>query len=373
MKENRGTAIVSTFVGDVSDQIDRPSGIAIDTDGTVYVAELINHRVRKITQVDGVVIITTLAGTGTQGFLDGSSTVAQFCYPRGIVVDASRNVYVADLGNHRIRKITPTGDVLTFAGSGVAGFSDGSATQAQFHNPTGLAVDASGNVYVADKINHRIRKITQEGIVSTLAGSGTQGFADGAAASAQFSTPIGVIIDTSGTIYVGDFSNHRIRKITLEGIVSTLAGSGTRGFADGTAASAQFNYPMEITVDTEGYVYVADSYNHRIRKITPSGDTSTVAGSCQGFTNGTTASSRFSRPIAIALDKDRNIYVIDDYNNKIRKISRDVAATVIQATFRGWRARMKYRYTPYTCLGRHIILRAGEFGLMNHINDYSTT
>ena len=207
--------------------------------------------------------VSTLAGS-TVGFRDGLGTTAQFNFPSGVALDAGGNVYVADFSNNLIRKITPEGLVSSLAGS-TEGFRDGSGTSAQFNSPIGVAVDAAGNVYVADSFNNRIRKITPEGLVSTLAGS-TVGFRDGAGTSAQFSYPIGVEVDAAGNVYVADYGNHLIRKITPEGLVSTLAGS-TVGFRDGSGTSAQFNGPTGVAVDAEGNVYVADESNHLIRRI----------------------------------------------------------------------------------------------------------
>ena len=204
-----------------------------------------------------IVTVSTLAGS-TYGYTDGTGTSAQFNNPIGVAVDGAGNVYVADRYNHRIRKITTSGVVSTLAGSGTSGYADGTGTSAQFSNPTGVAVDGAGNVYVADQVNHRIRKITTSGVVSTLAGSGTSGYTDGTGTSAQFNYPTGVAVDGAGNVYVADQGNHRIRKITTSGVVSTLAGSGTSGYTDGTGTSAKFSYPTGVAVDGAGNVYVAD-------------------------------------------------------------------------------------------------------------------
>jgi sugar lactone lactonase YvrE len=183
-------------------------------------------------------------------------------------VDSSGNVYVADKYSHRIRKITPNGTVTTLAGSGYAGDIDGIGTAASFHYPNGVAVDSSGNVYVADTSNQRIRKITPQGVVTAMAGAG-RGSADGTGMAAMFKNPIGVAVDSSGNVYVGDSENNRIRKITPQGVVTSLAGKEASGFADGTGTAAMFEHPRGVAVDSSGDVYVADTNNQRIRKITP--------------------------------------------------------------------------------------------------------
>ena len=201
------------------------------------------------------------------GFLDGNGSTARFNFPQGLATDAGGNVYVADTSNHRIRKVTPSGLVSTLAGSGVAGFLDGTGTIARFDLPTGVATSGLGDVYVADEQNHRIRKITPAGVVSTFAGNGIAAFADGLGTAASFHDPSGVATDTAGSVYVADELNHRIRKITPGGLVSTLAGSGTSGFADGVATAAQFDRPTGVAVDAAGKVLVADLLNQRVRQI----------------------------------------------------------------------------------------------------------
>jgi hypothetical protein len=297
-------------------QFFQPTAIVLDASGNAYVTDAENHRIRKITPTGTV---STLAGSGTAGFADGIGTAAHFNSPRGVALDASGNLYVADGVNNRIRRITPTGTVSTIAGSGTAGFADGTGTAAQFHFPKGIAVDGSGNLYVADDINHRIRKITSNGTVSTLAGS-TLGNVDGTGTAAQFNRPTGIGVDAAGNVYVADAENHRIRKITPSGTVSTLAGN-TGGFADGTDTAARFNEPVGVALDGLGNVYVTDADNHRIRKVTPTGTVSTVAGILpEGFADGSSTAARFNTPTGIALDAAGAIYVADRLNHRIRKI-----------------------------------------------------
>jgi prepilin-type N-terminal cleavage/methylation domain-containing protein len=319
--------VVSTLAGSTSGfadgtgaaaQFRLPYGVAVDTSGTAYVADYNNHRIRKISPAG---VVSTLAGSGTAGFSDGTGTAAQFNRPYGVAVDSSGTVYVADNGNQSIRKITPAGVVSTLAGSGTAGFSDGTGTAAQFDTPLGVAVDASGTVYVADGNNRRIRKISPAGVVSTLAGSGTLGFSDGTGTAAQFYIPYGVAVDASGTVYVADTFNYRIRKISPAGVVSTLAGSGTSGSSDGTGAAAQFYYPGSVAVDNSGTVYVADIGNNRIRKISPAGVVSTLAGSTPGVADGTGTAAQFYAPTGVAVDSSGSVYVADTNNNRIRKIT----------------------------------------------------
>jgi prepilin-type N-terminal cleavage/methylation domain-containing protein len=265
-------------------------------------------------------VVTTFAGSGTAGLLDGAAATARFNTPYGVAVDSSGNVYVADTLNSLIRKITPTGTVSTFAGSGTAGFLDGAAGTAKFNYPQALAVDTTGNVYVADTANNRIRKITSTGTVSTLAGSGVAGSAEGTGTAAQFSNSFGIAVDSSGNVYVADTNNQRIRKITPGGVVMTLAGS-TGGYANGTGAAAQFLNPQGVAVDSSGNVYVADGNNNRIRKITPGGVVTTLAGSgTAAFADGTGVNASFSAPRGIAADSAGNVYVADSTNKRIRLV-----------------------------------------------------
>ncbi len=294
----------------------QPTGVAVDAANNIYVADSENHRIRKITPGG---IVSTLAGSGTAGSADGEGTAAQFNSPRAVAVDATGNVYVADGINNKIRKITPAGEVSTLAGSGASGFADGDGANAKFYFPKGIALDASGNIYVADDINHRIRKITPTGTVTTLAGS-TSGSDDGDAINAKFNRPSGVTLDAAGNIYVADAGNHRIRKITPTGTVSTIAGS-TAGVTEGIGTAAKFNTPVGVAVDASGNIYVADDENERIRKITTNGTVSTLAGGfLQGFTDGVGGKAQFRSPTGLAIDASGNIYVADRHNHSIRKI-----------------------------------------------------
>ena len=296
-----------------------PYGVCSDAVGNIYVADAVNARIRKI---DGSGNVTTYAGTGVVGFNNGLAAGAQFNAPYGVCSDAAGNIYVADGGNHRIRKIDGSGNVTTYAGTGVAGSANGAAASAQFNGPNAVCSDATGNIYVADSYNHLIRKIDGSGNVSTYAGTGVAGFANGAAASAQFNVPSGVCSDAAGNIYVADYFNHLIRKIDGSGNVSTYAGTGVAGFNDGAAASAQFNGPYGVCSDAAGNIYVPDGGNKRIRKIDGSGNVSTFAGTgVLGFNDGVAASAQFNDPTGVCSDAAGNIYVADYGNNRIRKFT----------------------------------------------------
>jgi streptogramin lyase len=306
-----GIATSATFNG--------PRGVAVDALGNVYVGDSENNKIRKIAPSGTV---TTMAGSGAAGSSDGIGSAASFYFPSDITVDASGNLYVADSGNNKIRKITPSGTVTTLAGSGAAGSADGTGSAASFSTPYGVEIDISGNVYVGDFGSNKIRKITPLGVVTTIAGSGTVGSTDGTSLTATFNGPRGVAIDASGNVYVGDSTNNKIRKITPSGTVTTLAGSGAVGSTDGTGTSASFNSPRRVAADAEGNVYVADTNNSKIRKITPLGEVSSLAGSgIIGSTDGIGSMASFNLPRSVAVDALRNVYVGDANNNKIRKIT----------------------------------------------------
>jgi len=266
--------------------------------------------------------VSTLAGNGIAGFKEGEGLVAEFKLPFGIVTDASGNVYVGDGGNNRIRKVTAAGVVSTLAGNGNSGFVDGPADVAQFNNPEGVAVDASGNLFVADFANYRVRKISGGG-VTTVAGNGIAGFKDGDALTAQFFDPEGIAIDESGNLFVAEYGNSRIRKIAA-GVVTTHAGNGIEGFKDGAATNAEFDSPFGVAADASGNIYVGDFRNNRIRKITGSTVVTFAGDGMDGFKDGPGVTAQFTRPQGVAVDALGNVYVADRGNHRIRKITKDL-------------------------------------------------
>ncbi len=298
-----------------------PIGIAVDPIGNLYVADSGSGTVRKITPSGAV---STFAGTeGVTGHADGTGAAAQFGYLVGVAIDVNGNVYVSDAEFNTIRRITPTGVVSTLAGSpGITGHADGSGPAAQFNQPNDLGVDASGNIYVADSGNDTIRKVTPAGVVSTLAGTvGVAGHADGTGTAAQFNAPAGLTADSAGNVYVVD-QNDTLRKITPAGVVSTLAGiTGVAGSSDGTGIGAQFNNPAGLAVDSAGNLYVTDSANDTIRRVTPAGAVTTLAGrvGVEGGADGTGTTALFNTPLGVAADGSGNLYVADSYNDTVRK------------------------------------------------------
>lgn len=296
--------------------------------------------VRSAPAIGEPLTVTTLAGqAGTSGTTDGTGTAARFKLLSGLAVDGSGNIFIADTGNNVIRKSSSTGAVTTFAGkAGTAGSADGTGTAATFDTPSGVAVDASGTLYVADTLNHTIRKITSAGVVTTFAGkAGTAGSTDGALNVALFSAPQGLALDPTGAyLYVADTNNDTIRKITLSsGTVSTLAGTaGSAGSVDGMGAAARFNGPTDIAVDKNGSLYVTDTENSTVRAIAPNGSVTTIAGMAgvTGASDGTGSSAQFSHPGAIGVDGSFNLYVLDTDNHTVRKI---VSAAGLVTTLAG--------------------------------------
>jgi sugar lactone lactonase YvrE len=251
----------------------------------------------------------TLAGSGVYGFADGPGETAQFKDAYGLVVDAGGNVFVADGSNNRIRKISPAGVVNTVAGSGAKGFADGAGAAAQFSYPHGIALDLYDNLYVADADNNLIRKITPAGVVSTLAGSGEKGYADGPGATAKFSFPMDLVVDPAGNVFVSDGDNRCIRKITPAGVVTTIG-------------AQIFGVPEGIDMDIAGNIYVADTGKSNICKMTQAGVFTIIAGSGFGYEDGPALTARFRNPEGLAIDQAGNIYVGDLGNAAVRKITK---------------------------------------------------
>jgi sugar lactone lactonase YvrE len=331
--------IISTIAGNgtagyngegaaVNAQLNFPIGVALDTAGNLYIADPENRRLRKVTPAGA---ISTVAGDGTAGFGgDGASaTSAVLGFPLGVALDSAGNVFIADYDNNRVRKVTPFGLITTVAGTGSPGFSgdEGPALAAKLFKPYGLAVDSGGNLLIADSYNERIRKVTAAGVISTFAGNGLSAFAgDGGPATKGQFYPFGIGLNSAGNLYIADWSNNRIRRVTPADVITTVAGSATKGFFGdgGPATAARLSGPYDVAVDGSGSLYIADTGNNRIRKVTPAGVISTVAGNnTNGWSGdgGPAIAASLSSPESVAVDGPGNLYIADAGNNRIRKVT----------------------------------------------------
>lgn len=374
-----------------------PESIALDSSGNIYIADKKNHAIRVLKPSGS---ISTIAGTGKKGNKDGDLSLAEFDSPSDLAIDSKGNLYIADTGNNSIKKIA-NGSVSTISGSskgfwnasknsytesyfnspyaisinnndellvsdlsnkqirkinlqkelanwqvdtligtGEAGFTDGDFFEATITAPQGLAYDAEGNLYIADLTNNMIRKLSRNGKLSTVAGTATKGFKDGAGPNsenpASLNRPHSIAINSAGEIYFTDRDNHAIRKIDTQGNISTVTGSGKQGYKDGSFEEAEFNYPSGLAIDSNDEIYVADTNNHRIRKLNKDGTVTTVSGTKKGYSSGNINFARFNSPTHLAIDTQGNIYVSDQGNHKIRKISQDGLVRTIAGIGQGY-------------------------------------
>ncbi|RAJ96008.1 putative secreted protein (Por secretion system target) [Larkinella arboricola] len=329
------------FTGDggpaVQANLSSPNGVAVDTQGNLFIADFGNNRIRKVT-ANGT--ISTVAGTGTQGFTGdgGPATTASLRHPRGVAVDTQGNLFIADLDNQRIRKVSSGGIITTVAGNGTygSGGDGGPATSAGIGSPYGVAVDKQGNLFIADGSNNRIRKVSPTGIITTVAGNGTYGFSGdgGPATSAQLSSPSSVAVDAQGNLFIADASNYRIRKVATNGLIYTVAGNGPIGDGGdgGPATSAQLNLPTGVAVDSQGNLIIADMGNRRIRKVSANGIINTIAGNGTenyGGDGGPATEARFHFPTDVAVDAQGNLFIVDQFNSRIRKVAPNGIITTV--------------------------------------------
>jgi hypothetical protein len=304
--------------------LSQPFGLCADANGNLYIADVGKN---CITLLDTNGRISVYAGTGKEGGADGDRKSATFSAPSGVCFDRSGNMYIAGFGGENIRKITPDGIVTTVAGSGEEGYADGISGEARFSSPRGICIDSKGNLFVGDCWNHRIRKIDTNGIVTTFAGGGKTGelvvnaWRDGADTTARFDAPCGLAIDKDDNIYVADANNSCIRKITPDGYVTTIAGKGREaGLVDGPVGVSRLNIPTELSVNSENEVFFSDTYNHCIRKIDKNGVVYTIAGTGQkGFSNGLPRESLLSSPRGICICKGE-LFFTEWGNHTIRKL-----------------------------------------------------
>ena len=330
-----------------SARLNNPYGVVVDADGNLFVADVSNHRVRRI---DPGGQISTVAGTGTQGYSGdgGPATSAMLSYPYGVAVDADGNLFIADTYNHRVRRVDAGGQISTVAGTGSFGYAGdgGPAVSARLAYPHGVAVDAAGNLFIADNNNHRVRRVDAGGQISTVAGTGTAGYAGdgGPAVSARLQNPVGVAVDAAGNLSIADTGNHRVRRVDAGGQIQTVAGTGTGGSEGdgGPATSAMLNSPTGVAVDAAGNLFIADYNNNRVRRVDASGQISTVAGTgTQGYSGdgGPATSAMLNRPGGVAVDAAGGMLIADTSNHRVRR-AEDVTAPSVgcDAAPPGWSA-----------------------------------
>ena len=322
-------------------QLNKPTGIAISRKGVLYIADSNNHRIYKI---DKAGIITTIAGDGTQGYYgDGG----QLNHPRGLALDNRGHLYMADSQNHVIRKITPLGFITTIAGNNTPGYccDNRRATMAQLNYPVDIVIDDANNLYIAESRNHVIRKVDNQGIITTVAGDGIQGNGtrcqDCPATRVRLSHPQSIALDRSGHLYIADYGNHIIRKVNQQGNITTVAGNATRGDSGdgGLATLAQLNFPAGIAIDNRGNLYITDTENYRLRQRDLSGNLTTIAGNgTQGDSgdNGIATAAQINVAFYVTVDNYKgDLYLADTDNRRIRKLNRQAKTNTKSAPIKG--------------------------------------
>ena len=323
-----GTTGGGTTKPDTSPSFNGPAGVAVDAAGNIFVTDWGNNLIRKIAPGG---VVTTFAGSGFAGYNDATGALASFTEPTGIAIDPQGNLFVADAGNSLIREINSSGAVTTIAGSDSIGYVDGTGSAAAFFNPLGVAVDANGNVYVADAGNNLIRLVKPGGIVSTFAGIFNTGSSNNLS---PFNNPSGIAIAPGGNLIVANYLDDNILQVTPSGTVTPIAGRDTvQGSTNGPALSATFYYPNSVATDQFGNTYVSDGVNNLIRKIDAAGNVSTLAGSgAAGAIDSTGVNASFNGPAGLAVDGYGNVYVADSNNNEIRKITPSGVVTTVAGT-----------------------------------------
>ena len=305
-----------------------PSAVLPDAAGNLYIADAVNNRVRR---VDLAGTITTVAGNGSRGYSGdgGPATEARLALPSGLAMDAAGNLYIADYGNHRVRRVDTAGTITTVAGDGTVGYSGdgGLAADAQLTLPYDVATDDTGNLYISDSLNHSVRRLDPAGTITTLAGDGTRGFGGdgGPATGAQLASPRRLTMDADGNLYIADIGNRRVRRVDTAGTITTVAGNGARGFAGdgGPAGSAQLTGPDGVAVDADGNLYIADISDHRVRRVDPAGTITTLAGDgTRGFggDGGLATGAQLTSPRGLAINRDGNLLIADSGNHRIRRV-----------------------------------------------------
>ena len=317
--------------------------MAVAADGSLYISDQLNNRIRQVSPKG---VITTFAGTGAADFSGdgGPAAAASLSRPDGVAVGKDGSVYISDQLNSRIRRVSRTGVITTVAGKGEAGFSgdNGPATAAEVSYPNGVAVGDDGSLYIADFGNSRIRKVSPSGVITTVVGGDQSGFSgdNGPATVAKLSYPNDVTLASDGSLYIADQLNDRIRRVSPAGIITTVAGNGERGFGGdgGPATAAALNRPNGVVAGSDGSLYIADEFNDRIRRVSPSGTITTVAGNGErgfGGDGGPGTGAALSRPNGVAVGGDGSLYVADQVNNRIRRVSPTGLITTVAGNRRG--------------------------------------